>query len=81
MAFIGATKVKHIAADQKKTAFRVLFNAMWSNALTTLTKQRYLTSSGVILKQRHVNKQKDHFSSALQWINIDKKEISYDLFA
>ena len=61
------TKIKHIAADQIKTAFRFSFNAMWSSAPTTLTKQCYLTSSGASLKQRHVNKQKDDFSSVLQW--------------
>ena len=52
MTFIGATKIKHIAADQIKTAFRFSFNA-------TLTKQLYLTSSGAVLKQRHVKKQKE----------------------
>ena len=41
-----------------------------------LTKQRYLTSSGAILKQRQVNKLKDDFSSVVQWKYIDKKEIS-----
>ena len=81
MTFIGATKIKHIAADQIKTAFRVSFNTTWSNAPTTLTKQRYLTSSGAVLNQRHVNKQKNDFSSVLQWKYIDKKEISQDLFA
>ena len=41
----------------------------------TLTKQGYLTSSGAILK-RHINKQKEDFSSVLQGKYIDKKEIS-----
>ena len=76
MTFIGATIIKHIAADQIKTAFRFSFNATWSNAPKTLTKQRYLTSSAAIWKQRHVNKQQDDFSSVLQWKYIDKKEIS-----
>ena len=66
MTVIGTTKIKHIAADQIKTALRFSFNATCSNAPTTLTKQRYLTSSGAILKQRHVNKQKDDSSSVLQ---------------
>ena len=79
--FIGPTKIKHIAADQIKTAFWFSFNATWPNVPTTLTKQRYITSSGAILKQRQVNKQKDDFSSVLQWKYIDKKEISWDLFA
>ena len=38
MMFIGATKIKRIAADLLKTAFRFLFNAMWSNAPLMLTK-------------------------------------------
>ena len=37
-----------------------------SNAPMTLTKQHDLMSSGAILKQRHINKKKDDFSSVLQ---------------
>ena len=66
MMFIGTTKIKHLAADQIKTAFRFSFNTTWSNVPKTLTKQRYLTSSGAIWKQCNVNKQKDDFSSVLQ---------------
>ena len=65
MTFIGATQIKQIAADQIKSKFGFSFNATWSNAPTALTKQRYLTSSGAVLKQHHVNKQKNDFSSVI----------------
>ena len=45
----------------------------WSNAPTTSIKERYVTSSGAILKQRHVNKQKVDFSSVLQQ-NVSTKK-------
>ena len=59
----GMTKVKHIAADQIKTAFCFFFHLMQCD-LTC--QQRYLMSSGAILKQCHLNKQKDDFISVLQ---------------
>ena len=31
-----------------------------------IIKERYVTSSGAMLKKRHVNKQEDDFSSVLQ---------------
>ena len=66
MTFICVTKLKHISTDQIKTAFWFSLNATWSNALTTSIKECYLKSSGAMLKQRHVNKQQDDFSSVLQ---------------
>ena len=64
--FICATKIKHISTVQIKTAVRFSLNATCYNALTTSIKERYVTSSGAMLKQRHVNKQQDDFSSVLQ---------------
>ena len=52
MTFICATKLKHISTDQIKTAFRFSLNATWSNAPTASIKERYVTSSGAMLKQR-----------------------------
>ena len=52
--------------NQIKTVFWFSLNATWSNAPTTSIKECYGTSSGAILKQCHVNKQQDDFSSVLQ---------------
>ena len=66
MTFICATNIKHISTDQIKTTFRFSSNETWCNAPKTSIKERYVMSSGAMLKQRHVNKQKDDFSSVLQ---------------
>ena len=55
MTFICATKIKHVLTDQIKTAFRFSFNVTRSNETRSI-KERYVTSFGVILKQRHEKK-------------------------
>ena len=81
MTFICVTKIKHISTDQIKTAFQFSLNATYSNAPTTSIKECYVTSSGAMLKQCHVNKQTRRFQFSFTIKCIDKEEISYDLFA
>ena len=80
MTFIGATKAKHIAADQIKTAFRFSFNATWSNAPTTLTKENNKKQKK---KKKKTKKKQQHYltsyGAVLKQRHVNKQEDDFSL--